>query len=74
MAADLRSAERLARLHGYCRVAGHHALFVLVVLRQRVWVAALAGMVVAIAGALLVFGMPATFVGNAALLGRSCSA
>jgi lactate permease len=43
--------------------------FVLVVLRQRVWVAALAGMVVAIAGALLVFGMPATFVGNAALLG-----
>jgi lactate permease len=43
--------------------------FVLVVLRQRVWVSALAGMVVAITGALLVFGMPATFVGNAALLG-----
>ena len=30
---------------------------------------ALAGMVVAIAGALLVFGMPPKFVGNAALLG-----
>ena len=43
--------------------------FVLVVLRQRVWMSALAGMLVAIATALLVFGMPSALIGNAALLG-----
>jgi L-lactate permease len=43
--------------------------FVLVVLRQRVWVSALAGMLVAIATALLIFGMPSALIGNAALLG-----
>ena len=41
----------------------------LVVLRQRVWVSALAGMLVAIATALLIFGMPSALIGNAALLG-----
>ena len=43
--------------------------FVLVVLRQRVWVSACAGMVVAVVAALFVFGMPAPLIGNAALLG-----
>jgi lactate permease len=43
--------------------------FVLVVLRQRVWVSALAGMLVAIATALFIFGMPLALIGNAALLG-----
>ena len=43
--------------------------FVLVVLRQRVWVSALAGMLVAIAVARTVFGMPGAFIGGAAVLG-----
>jgi lactate permease len=43
--------------------------FVLVVLRQRVWMSALAGMLVAIAAAWGGFGMPAAFIGNAALMG-----
>jgi lactate permease len=43
--------------------------FVLVVLRQRVWVSACAGMLVAVVAALFVFGMPAPLIGNAALLG-----
>lgn len=43
--------------------------FVLVVLKQRVWVSALSGMLVAVLLALLVFGMPAPMVGAAGLLG-----
>ena len=43
--------------------------FVLIVLKQRVWVSALAGMVVAMLLALVVFGMPAPLVGRAAVLG-----
>jgi lactate permease len=43
--------------------------FVLIVLKQRVWVSALAGMVVAMLLALAVFGMPAPLVGRAAVLG-----
>ena len=43
--------------------------FVLVVLRQRVWVSALAGMLVAIALALAVFGMPAALIGTRRVLG-----
>jgi lactate permease len=43
--------------------------FVLVVLKQRVWVSALSGMLVAILLALLVFGMPAPMIGAAGLLG-----
>jgi lactate permease len=40
--------------------------FVLVVLKKRVWVAALSGLLVAVALALLVFGMPAVLVATAA--------
>ncbi|HEV3168379.1 MAG TPA: L-lactate permease [Isosphaeraceae bacterium] len=43
--------------------------FVLLVLRKRVWVAALCGMIVAIAIALTVFRMPAVLVGSACGLG-----
>jgi lactate permease len=43
--------------------------FVLVALKQRVWVSALSGMLVAILLALLVFGMPAPMIGAAGLLG-----
>jgi lactate permease len=43
--------------------------FVLLALRARVWVAALAGMVMAIALARLVFGMPATMIAAACALG-----
>jgi lactate permease len=43
--------------------------FVLIVLKQRVWVSALAGMVMAMLLALVVFGMPAPLVGRAAVLG-----
>ena len=40
--------------------------FVLVVLKKRVWVSALSGLLVAVALALLVFGMPAVLVATAA--------
>src|SRR6476659_2928079 len=40
--------------------------FVLVVLKKRVWVAALSGFVVAVTLALFIFGMPAVLVGTAA--------
>jgi len=40
--------------------------FVLVALKQRVWVSALSGLLVAVALALLVFGMPAVLVATAA--------
>ena len=43
--------------------------FALLVLRARVWAAALAGAVAAVALALVVFGMPATLVGGAFALG-----
>jgi len=43
--------------------------FVLVVLKKRVWVAALSGFVVAVTLALFVFGMPAVLVGTAAVHG-----
>lgn len=43
--------------------------FVLLVLKKRVWVAALSGMVVAIVLAWSVFAMPATLISRAALLG-----
>jgi lactate permease len=43
--------------------------FALVVLKTRVWIAALAGMLMAVALALAVFGMPATMVAAAAGLG-----
>ena len=43
--------------------------FVLIVLKQRVWVSALAGMAMAMLLALVVFGMPAPLVGRAAVLG-----
>jgi lactate permease len=43
--------------------------FALVVLKTRVWIAALAGMLMAVALALVVFGMPATMVAAAAGLG-----
>ena len=43
--------------------------FVLVVLRQRVWLSALVGLLVAVAVARGVFQMPVAFIGNAALLG-----
>ncbi len=43
--------------------------FVLVALRQRVWVAAVAGAVVAVAVAITVFGMPLPLAGYAALHG-----
>src|SRR5688500_11303228 len=40
--------------------------FVLVVLKKRVWVSALSGLLVAVALAFLVFGMPAVLVATAA--------
>ena len=40
--------------------------FVLVALKKRVWVAALSGLLVAVALALFVFGMPAVLVATAA--------
>jgi lactate permease len=43
--------------------------FALVVLKQRVWIAALSGMLMAVFLAALVFGMPATLIGNASILG-----
>jgi lactate permease len=43
--------------------------FVLVVLKKRVWVSALCGMLMAVILALAVFRMPATMVGTAGLLG-----
>jgi lactate permease len=43
--------------------------FVLIALKQRVWVSALAGMLVAMLLALIVFGMPAPLIGHSALLG-----
>ncbi len=43
--------------------------FVLVVLKKRVWVSALCGMLMAVFIALLVFRMPASLVGTAGLLG-----
>jgi lactate permease len=43
--------------------------FVLVAMRKRVWVAALSGLLVAVALALLIFGMPATLVATAAVHG-----
>src|SRR6266496_166477 len=43
--------------------------FVLVVLRRRVWVAALSGMVVAVLLAALIFGMPAPMIASASALG-----
>jgi lactate permease len=43
--------------------------FVLVVLKKRVWVSALCGMLMAVFLALAVFRMPATMVGTAGLLG-----
>jgi lactate permease len=43
--------------------------FVLVALKARVWVAAFCGMVMAIALALAVFGMPAHLAGGAVLAG-----
>src|SRR5256712_9845757 len=43
--------------------------FVLVVLRQRVWVAALSGMVAAVLLAALLFGMPASMIASASTLG-----
>ena len=43
--------------------------FVLVVLKKRVWVAALSGFVVAVTLALFIFGMPAVLVGTAAVHG-----
>src|SRR6186713_1513497 len=43
--------------------------FVLVALKRRVWISALSGFVVAVALALLVFGMPAVLVGTAAAHG-----
>jgi lactate permease len=43
--------------------------FVLVVLRKRVWVSALCGMLMAVLIALVVFGMPASLIGTAGLLG-----
>ncbi|HKX27781.1 MAG TPA: L-lactate permease [Blastocatellia bacterium] len=43
--------------------------FVLVVLKRRVWVSALCGMLASVVLALTVFGMPAPMVGTAGLLG-----
>ena len=43
--------------------------FVLMALKQRVWVSALAGMLVAMLLALGVFGMPAPLIGHSAVLG-----
>jgi lactate permease len=43
--------------------------FVLLVLKKRVWVSALAGMVMAVLLAALVFRMPAAMIANASLLG-----
>ena len=43
--------------------------FVLLVLKKRVWVSALAGMLMAVVLAALVFKMPAAMIGNATLLG-----
>jgi lactate permease len=43
--------------------------FVLVVLKQRVWIAALSGLLMAVALATAVFGMPAPLVFHASLLG-----
>ncbi len=43
--------------------------FVLIVLKKRVWVAALSGMFLAILLALAVFGMPSQMIGTACLLG-----
>ena len=43
--------------------------FVLIVLKRRVWESALAGMMMAVAIATLVFGMPATLVGESVVLG-----
>src|SRR5258708_1340068 len=43
--------------------------FVLLVLRARVWVAALAGAMMAVVLALVIFGMPARLVGGAFALG-----
>src|SRR5262245_31063194 len=44
-------------------------LFVLVIIRARVWIAALSGMLVAIGLALTAFHMPAQLVGGAVLAG-----
>ena len=43
--------------------------FVLIVLKRRVWESALAGMLMAVAIATLVFGMPAQLVGESVILG-----
>jgi lactate permease len=43
--------------------------FVLLVLKKRVWVSALSGMVMALLLASVVFGMPASLISNASLLG-----
>ncbi len=43
--------------------------FVLLVLKKRVWVSALSGMIMALALASSVFGMPASLISNASLLG-----
>ena len=43
--------------------------FVLIVLKKRVWVSALAGMLMAVLLASAVFGMPASMIGSASLLG-----
>jgi lactate permease len=43
--------------------------FVLVVLKQRVWISALSGMLMAIALATMAFGMPVDLVGQSVLLG-----
>jgi lactate permease len=43
--------------------------FVLIVLKKRVWISALAGMLMAVVLAAAVFGMPASMIGSASLLG-----
>ena len=43
--------------------------FVLLVLKQRVWIAALSGMIMAVVLAAAVFGMPASLISNATFLG-----
>ncbi len=43
--------------------------FVLLVLKQRVWIAALSGMIMAVVLASTVFGMPASLISNATFLG-----
>src|SRR5688572_14571081 len=43
--------------------------FVLIVLKKRVWVSALSGMLVAVVLAMTVFGMPAAMVGAASVHG-----